>query len=57
MSFNAHGTAIVDDGAQIGDGTKIWHWVHVSAGAQIGSKWSKTGSKIVQNGSPKRSLT
>ena len=35
-SFKAHPTAIVDDGAQIGDGSRIWHWVHVSAGARIG---------------------
>lgn len=27
-----HPSAIVDDGASIGDGTRIWHWVHVSAG-------------------------
>ena len=31
-----HPTAIVDEGAQIGDGTRIWHWVHVSGGARIG---------------------
>ena len=31
-----HSTAIIDDGAQIGLGTKIWHWVHVCSGAQIG---------------------
>ena len=31
-----HPTAIVDDGAQIGEGTRIWHWVHVSGGARIG---------------------
>lgn len=31
-----HETAIVDVGANIGDGTKIWHWVHVSSGAEIG---------------------
>ena len=36
MSFNAHSTAIVDDGATIGDGTRLWHWVHVCGGAQIG---------------------
>jgi UDP-2-acetamido-3-amino-2,3-dideoxy-glucuronate N-acetyltransferase len=36
MSYSAHPTAIVDDGAQIGEGTRIWHWVHVSAGARIG---------------------
>ena len=37
MSFYQHQTAIIDSGATIGDGTRIWHWVHVSAGAVIGS--------------------
>ena len=32
----AHDTAIVDAGAQIGTGTRVWHWVHVCAGARIG---------------------
>src|SRR5512142_688659 len=32
-----HPSAIVDAGAQIGDGTRIWHWVHVCAGARIGA--------------------
>ena len=31
-----HPTAIVDDGAQIGTGSRIWHWVHVCGGARIG---------------------
>ena len=31
-----HETAIVDQPADIGAGTKIWHWVHVMAGAKIG---------------------
>lgn len=31
-----HHTAVVDEGAQIGAGTRIWHWVHVAAGARIG---------------------
>jgi UDP-2-acetamido-3-amino-2,3-dideoxy-glucuronate N-acetyltransferase len=31
-----HETAIVDQPATIGSGTKIWHWVHVMSGAQIG---------------------
>lgn len=35
--YTAHPTAIVDDCARIGDGTRIWHWVHVSAGARIGA--------------------
>ncbi len=34
--FFMHPSAIVDPGAQIGEGTKIWHFTHVSAGAKIG---------------------
>jgi UDP-2-acetamido-3-amino-2,3-dideoxy-glucuronate N-acetyltransferase len=37
MKYFKHETAIIDRDAKIGDGTKIWHWVHVSANAQIGS--------------------
>lgn len=33
-----HPTAIVDDGAHIGAGTRIWHWTHVCAGARIGER-------------------
>ena len=40
MPHSAHPTAIVDDGAHIGEGTRIWHWVHVSAGARIGRNCS-----------------
>ncbi len=36
MGFTAHPTAIVDRGARIGDGTRIWHWAHICAGASIG---------------------
>lgn len=31
-----HPTAIVEAGAQIGSGTKIWHWVHIMGNAKIG---------------------
>ena len=37
MAVNIHPTAIVDEGAQLGDGTRVWHWVHVCGGARIGS--------------------
>lgn len=36
MSVTIHQTAIVDEGAQIGEGSRVWHWVHISAGAKIG---------------------
>lgn len=37
MSYKAHPTAVVDDGAEIGADTRIWHFTHVSSGAKIGS--------------------
>lgn len=40
MAVAIHPTAIVDEGAQIGDGTRIWHWVHVSSKARIGERCS-----------------
>ncbi|WP_417449444.1 acyltransferase [Kordiimonas sp.] len=36
MPYQQHPTAIVDDGATIGDGSRIWHFVHVCGGAVIG---------------------
>jgi len=36
----AHDSAIIDAGAQIGDGTRVWHWTHVCSGARIGAKCS-----------------
>ncbi len=40
MSFTAHETAIVDAGSVVGTGTRLWHWVHVCAGARIGEDCS-----------------
>lgn len=37
MTTTVHSTAIVDTGAQLGEGTRVWHWVHVSAGARVGA--------------------
>ncbi len=33
-----HATAIVDEGATIGAGTRVWHWVHVCGRAVIGER-------------------
>ena len=37
LSVFLHETAIVDEGAEIGKETKIWHWTHICSGAKIGS--------------------
>jgi len=44
-----HETAIVDEGAQIGAGSRIWHWVHISGGAKIGEKCSFGQNVFVGN--------
>lgn len=38
MKNTIHPTAIVDDGAQIGEDTFIWHWAHICGGATIGKR-------------------
>jgi UDP-2-acetamido-3-amino-2,3-dideoxy-glucuronate N-acetyltransferase len=50
VAYQAHPTAIVDDGAVIGDGTRIWHWSHVSARAVIGARCSFGQNVFVANG-------
>jgi UDP-2-acetamido-3-amino-2,3-dideoxy-glucuronate N-acetyltransferase len=44
-----HPTAIVDEGAQIGEGTRVWHWTHISAGARIGAHCSFGQNVFVAN--------
>jgi UDP-2-acetamido-3-amino-2,3-dideoxy-glucuronate N-acetyltransferase len=36
MAVHIHPSAIVDEGAVLGDGCRVWHFVHISAGARIG---------------------
>ena len=49
MKFTAHPTAIIDHGARIGAGTRIWHWVHVCPGARIGRDCSLGQNVFVGN--------
>jgi UDP-2-acetamido-3-amino-2,3-dideoxy-glucuronate N-acetyltransferase len=49
MDYQVHETAIIDDGAQIGSGSRIWQWVHVCGGAKIGSGVSLGQNVFVAN--------
>lgn len=49
MEYIAHPTAIVDAGATIGESTRVWHFVHICAGAQIGAKCSLGQNVFVGN--------
>ena len=49
MSASIHRTAIVDEGADIGRETRIWHWTHVCGGARIGAHCSLGQNVFVAN--------
>ncbi|MDG0852769.1 acyltransferase [Roseateles puraquae] len=48
-STTIHPSAIVDEGAQLGDGCRVWHFVHISAGARIGERCSFGQNVFVGN--------
>ena len=47
--YYVHDSAIIDDGAQIGSDSRIWHFVHVCGGAKIGSGVSLGQNVFVGN--------
>jgi UDP-2-acetamido-3-amino-2,3-dideoxy-glucuronate N-acetyltransferase len=49
MTFNAHPSAIVDSGATVGAGSRIWHFAHICAGAVIGERCSLGQGVFVGN--------
>ena len=49
MTVTIHPTAIVDAGASIGEGSRVWHWVHICAGARIGAGCSFGQNVFVGN--------
>ena len=42
-------TALIDEGAEIGEDTKIWHWTHICGGARIGSSCSIDQNVFIGN--------
>lgn len=49
MNYYKHETAIVDDGAEIGEGSRVWHFVHVCGQAKIGKGVSLGQNVFVGN--------
>lgn len=47
--YYQHPSAIIDDGAQIGEGSRVWHFVHVCGGAKIGKGVSLGQNVFVGN--------
>ncbi len=49
MSWWKHESAIVDEGASLGDATRVWHFTHVCGGARIGARCSLGQGVFVGN--------
>lgn len=49
MATSIHPTAIIDEGAQIGEGSRVWHWVHVCSAAVIGKSCSLGQNVFIGN--------
>jgi UDP-2-acetamido-3-amino-2,3-dideoxy-glucuronate N-acetyltransferase len=47
--YQAHESAYIDDGAQIGKGTKVWHFAHIMPNAVIGENCSIGQNVLVSN--------
>ncbi|MGB3800928.1 MAG: acyltransferase [Lewinella sp.] len=50
MEYFAHASAVIDDGAVIGTGSRIWHFCHLSAGCEIGNDCSLGQNVFVAGG-------
>ena len=48
--YYAHSTAILDEGCQIGEGSRIWHFCHICAGAAIGEHCNLGQNVFVADG-------
>jgi UDP-2-acetamido-3-amino-2,3-dideoxy-glucuronate N-acetyltransferase len=49
-SYFAHATAVIDPQAKIGSGSKIWHFSHVMAGAELGESCNLGQNVVVSSG-------
>ncbi len=50
MEYSAHETAVIDEGCEIGRGTKIWHFTHIMTGCKIGEDCNIGQNVVVSPG-------
>lgn len=50
INFFAHETAVIDDGCEIGEGTKIWHFSHIMEGCKIGKNCNLGQNVVISPG-------
>ena len=50
MNYFAHETSVVDEGCQVGEGTKIWHFSHIMSGSRLGERCNIGQNVVVSPG-------
>lgn len=48
--YFAHPSAVVDEGAEVGDGTRVWHWCHIMKGAVVGKHCNIGENAFIEGG-------
>ena len=48
--YFCHPTAMVDEGAEIGEGTRIWHWCHIMKGSKVGKNCNIGENAFIESG-------
>lgn len=49
-SYVAHPTAVIDEGCEIGRGTRIWHFTHIMSDSKIGEKCNIGQNVVISPG-------
>jgi UDP-2-acetamido-3-amino-2,3-dideoxy-glucuronate N-acetyltransferase len=49
-NYFAHSTAVIDEGCEIGEGTKIWHFSHIMPNCKIGKRCNLGQNVVVSPG-------
>jgi UDP-2-acetamido-3-amino-2,3-dideoxy-glucuronate N-acetyltransferase len=50
VPYFVHASSFIDEGCEIGEGTRIWHFCHVMSGARIGERCSLGQNVVVSPG-------
>ncbi|MBW8687358.1 acyltransferase [Chitinophaga rhizophila] len=50
MGYYSHETAVIDEGSDIGDGTKIWHFCHIMPSCKIGENCNIGQNVVISPG-------
>ena len=48
--YFAHPTSVIDDGAEVGEGTRVWHWCHIMKGAKVGKNCNIGENAFIESG-------